>query len=89
MRKFLKPVLGAVHFPDRPGTLPADGAWVEIDGYWARRLRDGDVVEAQHPLPATEGDEQIGGGSRRRGIKGRSGADEADDKNTGVSDDHI
>lgn len=30
-----------------PSPLPAKGRRVALDSYWRRRLRDGDVVEAQ------------------------------------------
>lgn len=29
--------------------LPAEGGWVQLDEYWCRRLRDGDVLEAEPP----------------------------------------
>jgi hypothetical protein len=39
-----------VRQPDRGWMpLPPDGEWVLLDEYWARRLRDGDVVEAEPP----------------------------------------
>lgn len=52
---FLKPTSSDVRVPDpsQAGTpgywLPADGREVEPSMYWARRLRDGDVVEATAP----------------------------------------
>lgn len=43
-----KPVL--VRQPNRDFLpLPASGAWVTLDDYWSRRLRDEDVVEADPP----------------------------------------
>jgi hypothetical protein len=40
-----------VRQPDRGWMpLPPDGEWVLLDEYWARRLRDGDVVEAEPPF---------------------------------------
>lgn len=44
-----------VRYPDHTRnvvrTLPAAGADVPDTAYWARRLRDGDVVLADAPLP--------------------------------------
>ena len=34
--------------------LPADGATVELDTYWRRRLDDSDVVEVRTRGPATK-----------------------------------
>ena len=34
--------------------LPADGADVEIDSYWVRRLNDGDVSKVQEEKPAPD-----------------------------------
>jgi Protein of unknown function (DUF2635) len=57
----VKPAPGrAVRDPNTHGLLPEDGREVnENDLYWARRLRDGDVVPADDPPPtkasATEG----------------------------------
>lgn len=52
---YLKPTSPDVRVPDpaQAGTpgywLPADGREVEDSMYWARRLIDGDVVEAAAP----------------------------------------
>lgn len=44
-----------VRMPERAwAPLPADGATVPFDEYWARRLRDGDVLDA---APKPEPDE--------------------------------
>lgn len=46
-----------VRQPDRNwAALPASGRWVHLDEYWARRLRDADVVEASPPEQEDEGD---------------------------------
>lgn len=34
--------------------LPAEGGWVQLDEYWSRRLRDGDVLEAEPPEQAED-----------------------------------
>lgn len=40
----LKPAAGrAVRDPAKGTLLPAEGAEVELDAFWRRRLRDGDV----------------------------------------------
>lgn len=40
-----------VRMPDRAwAVLPPEGANVTLSTYWARRLRDGDVVEAKPPV---------------------------------------
>ena len=52
---FVKPATPDLRVPDpsKAGTpdywLPADGREVEPSFYWARRVRDGDVVEATPP----------------------------------------
>jgi len=57
---FIKPASADVRVPDpsqrgTPGYwLPAEGREVEFSPYWARRLRDGDVVEAPAPAAAPE-----------------------------------
>jgi hypothetical protein len=44
---FVKPAPGLViRDPDLLDLLPADGRAVPDSGYWQRRVRDGDVVEA-------------------------------------------
>lgn len=48
-KKFLKPADGRkVRRPDGPH-MRADGELVEMTTYWRRRLRAGEVVEAQRP----------------------------------------
>lgn len=55
---FIKPASVDVRVPDpsqrgTPGYwLPAEGREVEFSPYWARRLRDGDVIEAAPPAAA-------------------------------------
>lgn len=51
---FVKPAPGLkVRLPENPRAfLPDDGAEVERDAFWLRRLRDGDVVEALAPVEA-------------------------------------
>lgn len=51
---FVKPTPGLrVRNPERGGELlPEDGAAVPRNSYWFRRLRDGDVQEAQPPRVA-------------------------------------
>ncbi len=56
MNMFLKPGLTAegkplrVPYPHDVGRyLPSEGAFVEFNFYWQRRLNDGDVVEATPP----------------------------------------
>lgn len=46
-RIFLKPLKAVIRDPKTSAILPADGAWKKKGSYWARRLRDGDVVEAK------------------------------------------
>jgi hypothetical protein len=46
---FVKPKAGLVvryPWPQHKRTLAAEGAEVPAEGYWLRRLRSGDVVEA-------------------------------------------
>lgn len=38
-----------VREPDQGRRLSNDGAWVEKDYYWIRRIKDGSVVEAAPP----------------------------------------
>ena len=48
---YLKPK-SETHVVRDPATrekLPAEGATMPLTGYWARRLRDGDVVKATPP----------------------------------------
>lgn len=51
---FIKPVVDAagnpmmVRDPVSLQPLPAEGAWKPLDPYWARRIRDGDVTQAEH-----------------------------------------
>lgn len=49
----LKPAVpgSVVRMPVTAYALPEDGAEVEMNTYWHRRLRDGDVVEVP-PAPA-------------------------------------
>lgn len=49
--RFLKPATPelVVRDPANGRALPADGAEVELNTYWVRRLRDGDVVEGTQP----------------------------------------
>lgn len=51
MQQFLKPANDKlkVRRPDTGEYLPAAGASVELNTYWRRRLRDGDVVKASAP----------------------------------------
>ncbi len=47
---WLKPVEGrTVPDPERGDDLPAEGRDVRPSAYWARRLADGDVIEAKQP----------------------------------------
>ena len=53
---FLKPREGMVVPNPKTGTpLPKDGKLVELDAFWRRRLRDGDVVKVEQM--ATKGGE--------------------------------
>ena len=58
---FVKPASGfTVRDPVHKRALPETGATVPDTAYWSRRLRDGDVVEADPPAapaPATPGQE--------------------------------
>lgn len=65
MQAYVKPRLNEagqpalVRQPDRSWLpLPEEGAWVTLDEYWSRRLRDGDVVEATPP-PQEEGGDGV------------------------------
>ena len=50
---FVKPRDGMiVRDPVSYQPLPATGAYVSDDLYWARRVRDGDVIEAPEPVDA-------------------------------------
>jgi len=51
MKKFLTPAQGLLvrNHQDKMRPLPEEGAEVEFDTTWARRMRDGDVVESQKP----------------------------------------
>lgn len=52
LRKYLIPNQPVVPFPfPSSRRLPAEGAWVLVDGYWRRRLRGGDVSEGKPPKP--------------------------------------
>ena len=52
-RMFVKPAAGlTVRHPRTHRLMPADGEWVDRDGFWQRRLRDKDVVAADPPAPA-------------------------------------
>ena len=53
MKQWIKPASPElkVFYPDGSGHLPADGAEVEVDFYWHRRMDDGDVVVFE-PKPA-------------------------------------
>lgn len=45
--RFIKPAPGfTVRNPDTGAVLPEEGAEVELNSYWLRRLADGDVIEA-------------------------------------------
>lgn len=47
---FVKPAAGLViPDPDRHDVLPAEGRDVPSSDFWLRRLRDGDVVDAEAP----------------------------------------
>jgi len=50
-RIFLKPLKAVIRDPKTRAILPAEGAWKKKSSYWARRLRDGDVVEAKPARP--------------------------------------
>ena len=53
--RFLIPAPGRV--VRSPGTglpLPSEGADVEFNTYWQRRLNDGDVVEGRRPKTKTQ-----------------------------------
>ena len=53
--KFLKPGKGLlVRLEDCTRHLLAEGEHVVMSAYWRRRVRDGDVTEAQPPKPAKE-----------------------------------
>lgn len=44
-----------VRMPERAwAPLPPEGATVPLDEYWARRLRDGDVLDADPSPPAPD-----------------------------------
>ena len=58
-KKFLIPKSGiVVKFPDGKTKLPPAGAEVEMNTWWHRRLRDGDVTERKEeeaaPAPAAK-----------------------------------
>lgn len=49
---FVKPKAGSrVVDPERGDDLPEKGREVVANQYWLRRLRDGDVTEAEKPKP--------------------------------------
>lgn len=49
MQKFIKPAPGLhVRMPNG-NVLPEEGAQVELNSYWLRRLADGDVIEVEKP----------------------------------------
>lgn len=52
---YVKPVPGRkVRRPERQGRpIPADGARVPANAYYHRRIKDGDLVRATAPKPAT------------------------------------
>lgn len=50
----LKPAAGrAVRDPAKGTLLPAEGAEVDLDAFWRRRLRDGDVEMVTLDQPGT------------------------------------
>lgn len=59
---FVKPAEGlSIRDPDLKDLLPTTGREVPESGYWLRRMRDGDVVDASvtkapTKTPAKEGD---------------------------------
>ncbi len=50
------PIARVVPDPDQRGRrLAASGEWKPLNAYWAARLRDGDVIEAEPPrLPSAK-----------------------------------
>lgn len=53
-RVYLKPARAdlKVRKPDRTH-LPAEGDWVDMDTYWDRRIKAGDVVKAKPTKTST------------------------------------
>lgn len=52
----LKPVAGrAVRDPAKGALLPEEGMDIELDAFWRRRLRDGDVEIVTLDQPGTGG----------------------------------
>jgi len=50
-KKYVKPAQDGlvVRRPLDGQPLPAEGAWVDWSGYWARRKADGSIVEIEPP----------------------------------------
>lgn len=56
---FVKPVEGrAVRDPFTHAPVPPGGRHVEASAYWLRRLRDGDVEQAEPPAPDAPPDKE-------------------------------
>ena len=52
-RKFIKPAEGRnVSRNDNRKHLKKEGEWVDLDSYWVRRLKAGDVIAAEPPVKA-------------------------------------
>jgi len=50
----LKPAAGrAVRDPVKGTLLPEEGAEIQLDAFWRRRKKDGDVVEVTEDVTAT------------------------------------
>ncbi|MEK7787164.1 MAG: DUF2635 domain-containing protein [Chloroflexota bacterium] len=56
--KFIKPAPGFnVRMPNG-NVLPAEGAEVELNSYWLRRLEDGDVIQTNKPREPVAGNKK-------------------------------
>lgn len=56
MKIFVKPERECPN-PDQNGeTLPSEGAWVDDNEFWQRRLADGDVKATKPPAETKKGE---------------------------------
>lgn len=53
-KRYIKPAKKGlvVRQPKNGQPLPAEGAWVNWNGHWARRKAEGSIVEAKAPAKA-------------------------------------
>jgi hypothetical protein len=49
MRIYVRPAAGLVVLGPDGRALPADGAFVDADSFWSRRLAKGEVARAEPP----------------------------------------